>query len=100
MHRGKYNPKITIEKQSKSHSKKHKAVIPKLNNYLKQSNLINKNKRASTIALRTQINENRGNQILNSKNSLENTNADQIEGLKILKRISEEVSHSSDQQIC
>ena len=72
--------------------------MPKLNNYLKQSNLMKKAKRASTIALRSQV-EPRGNQILNSKNSLENTNADQIEGLKILKRVSEEISQVSDQQI-
>ena len=98
MHRGKFNPKPSAEKTSKNLSKKQKSVMPKLNNYLKQSNLMKKAKRASTIALRSQV-EPRGNQILNSKNSLENTNADQIEGLKILKRVSEEISQVSDQQI-
>ena len=79
------------------------SIVPQMNNYVKQSNNI-KTGRSLTMNKRnkSQTLPNKGNQFFNSKNSLENTDADNLDGLKFLKNNDSIVSskNSKEQITC
>jgi len=106
VHRGKFQPKnqpivttkeVVDEKTCKVNSR---AVVPQVNKYMKRSEKMKNDQRKASNG--TNVNHqstNRLNGFFSSKNSLENTNADQADGLKFLKKVSVQVSEKSEQQI-
>ena len=59
---------------------------PQINNYIKQSEMIRQGRSSGRSKSKVHVIGNRIIQALNSKNSLENTDTEQIEGLKMFKQ--------------
>lgn len=113
LHRGKYQskhqdkqvfkPSEYIIKNSKPAGKDTNIIaVPQMNNYLKQSNALKKNKKITNTMIMPQRNEDRIAMLFNSKNTLENTGAEQLDAFRFQKhdKSMESSKKSQNQMTC